>query len=186
MHPVLRALAYVFSFSVIAGVAAWAGTGAESTAADLSACQTGDQESCLRGARSAQAAGDNALLQVFSETGCAHGNVISCSDEGMLIIAGLNPEGDLQRAVTLVQQGCERDYARACTNLGYLHFTGTAVSQSPEKAASYYRRGCDGGSAAGCRNLGLMVAQGDVPQKGLPSVDELFDRACELGDVTAC
>ena len=131
---------------------------AESALDHVAACSGGDQEACLQGARLAQAEGDNALLATFSKTGCKHGNLISCSDEGMMIIAGLDPEGDLARG----------------------------VDQDSRKAARYYQQGCDGGSAAACRNLGLMILDGDTPQTGKPSPEQLFDRACDLGDPLAC
>ncbi|MDO5641909.1 MAG: tetratricopeptide repeat protein [Paracoccus sp. (in: a-proteobacteria)] len=156
---------------------------AESAADYAAPCAAGDQDACLHGAQLAQAAQDNALLATFSQTGCKHGNLISCSDEGMMIITGLIPGGDLQRAVSLVTQGCDGDYFRACANLGYLYFTGTGVAQDTAAAARYYQRGCDGGSAAACRNLGLMVLDGQVTGK---SADALFGRACDLGDPTAC
>lgn len=70
-----------------------------------------------------------ALLATFSETGCNHGNLISCSDVGMMTLSGLNPRGDSRRAVELVTRGCDGGYFCACANLGYLYFTGTGVAQ---------------------------------------------------------
>lgn len=147
-------------------------------------CAAGDQDACLRGAQLAQAAQDMALLATFSETGCKHGNLISCSDIGMMTITGATPQGDLGRAVELVTQGCDGGYFRACANLGYIYFTGTGVAQDIGAAARYYQLGCDGGSAAACGNLGLMVLDGQV--RANLSADALFDRACDLGDPTAC
>ncbi|MDO5605120.1 MAG: tetratricopeptide repeat protein [Paracoccus sp. (in: a-proteobacteria)] len=159
---------------------------AESAFDYVAPCATGDQDACLRGAQLAQAAQDQALLATFSRTGCQHGNLISCSDEGMMIISGLTPDGDVQRAVGLVRRGCDGGYFRACANLGYLYFTGTGVAQDIGAAAKYYQRGCDGGSAAACRNLGLMVLDGEVAPGAGQSADTLFDRACDLGDASAC
>lgn len=118
----------------------------------LAPCKAGDQDACLEGARLAQAAGDDALLITFSGIGCEHGNLISCSDEGMLIIAGVDPGGELQHGVDLVKKGCEGGYYRACTNLGYLYYTGTGVERDVPGAAQFYHQGCTGGSAAACRS----------------------------------
>lgn len=159
---------------------------AESAADYVAACASGDQDACLRGAQLAQAADDLALLATFSRTGCEHGNLISCSDEGMMIISGLNPNGDLQHGVDLVSEGCEGGYFRACTNLGYIYFTGTGVAKNDGAAAQYYRRGCEGGSAPACRNLGLMVLEGQAKAPPGSSAAALFDKACDLGDPTAC
>lgn len=173
----LRAVALI----VLAGPAV-----AENAIDYVAPCAGGDQDACLRGAQLAQAADDLALLATFSETGCKHGNLISCSDEGMMIISGQNPEGDLQHGVSLVKKGCEGGYFRACANLGYIYFTGTGVARDIDAAAGFYERGCDGGSAAACRNLGLMVAEGQVALKSGLTADALFDMACERGDATAC
>jgi TPR repeat protein len=177
MHIILRAMALIF----LAGPAF-----AESAADYVAPCAGGDQDACLRGAQLAQAADDTALLATFSRNGCKHGNLISCSDEGMMIISGLNPAGDLQHGVGLVKKGCEGGYFRACANLGYIYFTGTGVARDIDAAAKYYQRGCDGGSAAACRNLGLMVSEGQVVLKSGLTADALFDMACERGDPTAC
>ncbi|MGL4238823.1 tetratricopeptide repeat protein, partial [Tabrizicola sp.] len=123
--------------SLILGLFLATGLLGTARADEWQACQSGDQEACLEAARVAQAAGDFAALLRISEKGCELGNVISCSDIGMIYLAGLGVHVDLGKALPLVMDGCDAGYSRACTNLGWMHYEGYGVERDLAKAIQY-------------------------------------------------
>ena len=121
-----------------------------------SASQRTDVRPALSVAAAPAAAGSNeseAAAQarvVTYQQACKGGDMVSCTNLGVLYEQGTGVTKNAARAATLYQQACAGGEKAGCAGLGVLHARGTGVPKDATKAAAFFQRACAGGFAQAC------------------------------------
>lgn len=81
---------------------------------------------------------------------CDGGNMLACSNLGLMYANGRGVSPSDTRAVELYERACDGGEMGGCARLGAMYASGRGVPQSETRAAELYRRACDGGHSVSC------------------------------------
>ncbi|MBP9086109.1 MAG: sel1 repeat family protein [Kofleriaceae bacterium] len=81
---------------------------------------------------------------------CKGGDMVSCTNLGVLYEQGIGVPKDATKAAALFEQACKGGDMVGCANLGILHADGTGVPKDATKAAALFQQACAGGLAQAC------------------------------------
>ena len=96
-------------------------------------------------------------LQIFvAKKACDGGNMLGCTNLGVMYTNGNGVEKDFSKAVQLFKKACDGGVMLGCNYLGAMYADGNGVEKNEQKAVELYKKACDGGNMDGCRNLGVM------------------------------
>ena len=118
---------------------------------------------------------------------CDGGDMLGCSNLGLIYAKGEGVQQDNFKAVELQTKACDGGNTFGCSNLGEMYYKGWGIRQDKSKAVELYTKACDGGYAGGCINLGVMYKIGERGvQQNLNHAMELFGKACDLRTERGC
>ena len=96
-------------------------------------------------------------LQIFvAKKACDGGNMLGCTNLGVMYTNGNGVEKDFSKAVQLFKKACDSGEMPSCSNLGVMYTNDNGVEKDFSKAKQLFKKACDGGDMDGCRNLGVM------------------------------
>ena len=124
------------------------------------ACDGGDLSGC-NGLGSMNETGRGGLLRDDARAAALYaracggggGDLMACSNFGIMLAAGRGVARDESRAVALYQRACEGGVADGCASLGWAHVTGRGAPRDRARAIELLRKGCAGGSARACERV---------------------------------
>ena len=93
-------------------------------------------------------------LQIFvAKKACDGGEMLGCTNLGVMYANGNGVEKDFSKAVELYKKACDGGNMHGCRNLVVMHTNGNGVEKDFSKAAELFKKACDGGEMNGCRSL---------------------------------
>ena len=117
---------------------------------------------------------------------CEGGNMLDCSQLGVMYETGEGAAKDEARAVALFKQACEGGNMLGCSQLGVMYETGEGAAKDEVRAVALFKQACEGGNMLGCSQLGVMYAAGRGATKDESRAVALFKQACEGGNMLGC
>ncbi len=122
----------------------------------------------------------------LSQQACDAGDMLSCSNLGLMYGTGTDVLQDPARAASLFQRACDGGLMLGCTHLGLLHQNGVGVTPDLAGAVFLFERACDGGDMLGCATLGVSYERGDGVTQDPARAVSLYERACGGGEMLGC
>ena len=120
------------------------------------------------------------------ETGCAAGDLLSCSQFGFRLELGEGVAHDPARAQALYREACEGGEPQGCSYLGEIYRSGLGVQPDMVEATRLFAMGCDGNDPYACVTLGDILSDGRGVPVDLPRARSVLEHACWLGDPEGC
>ncbi len=101
---------------------------------------------------------DRSVSAQYWQTACDGGNMLGCTNLGILYENGEGVNTDLTEAARLYEQACDGLNMHGCAILGTFYEKGIGIDANPAEALYLYTRACDGGNKLACRNLTELTA----------------------------
>ena len=133
--------------------------------------------------RAAQRAAEKAEREAQAVTmsaECEAGNGESCAKVGNWLRSGIMIDGDLPKAVTMLQRGCDLGNGEACGSLAGLHARGRGVAKSWTQVRLLSVRGCEANHAHSCNMTASMLSGGTGGPHDFDGARDAASKACTL------
>ena len=156
-------------------------------ATDLSACESGDSDACIRAGAAAEASKDlsralddyQRACQAQNRRGCTHAAIVEQS-------GGDGVKADPTQAAQLFGKSCTLDDFIACRYLGLMQLQGQGVPKDGAAALANMQKACTGKDGWGCWRLGKMYRDGEGVAKDKVHATDAFAQACTNDYKPAC
>ena len=150
-------------------------------------CEGGDATSCDRLAvliQRSTATEDPATIDAALGKSCELGSATGCAHLGKRMLEG---DGDVQRAMELVDRSCKQGEALGCLAQANAYWHATrGVKQDIGRALKLFERSCDGGYAPACTNASVLYSGATGVKRDDGKAMALSERACAGGIAVAC
>ena len=149
------------------------------------ACLGGVTEECLYAGMSTFKVDPAHAIQLFDKS-CRTGDMVSCTNMGILLSNGHSPKQDYARAAILLKQGCDGGVQSGCSMLGYNYKLGLGVPVDYDKATELFEGACENNHARSCTNLGFNYSDEIIRPADEKIAAGHFAKGCDLGDGLGC
>ncbi len=127
-----------------------------------------------------------AAAKTLWEKACDGGELIACTDLGVLYVEGQGVKRDYAQAKSIFEKSCNAGELYGCTCLGAIYEHGKGVRRDYSQARALEEKACNGGDMDGCEVLGELYYFG----WGVPANEALarmyVERACQGHVQGAC
>lgn len=117
-----------------------------------------------------------------SRRACDGGDMLACSNLGLMYATGHGAPQSDARAAEFYRRACEGGEPSGCSRIEAMHAERRGVPQGDTSAAEVLQRGCDGGDMKRCTILGVVYANGRGVTKNPTRAAEFYRRACDGGN----
>ncbi len=115
---------------------------------------------------------------------CELGSASGCANLGKRMLAG---DGDVKRAMELLDQSCQQGESIGCMALADAHWHATrGVKQDIVQALKLFERSCNGGHAPACTNASVLYSGATGVKRDDGKAMALAERSCAGGIAVAC